>query len=286
MTDLRERWWDIARWVVALAFVAVLVAALLWLGKASDQLQAQRQQITDLSAGLTTTEQQLRQHGISPSAPPPAQIVTGATGPAGPQGPGPSDAQVRSAVNRYLAANPPTANVSTDALTTVVTAYLATHPPAPGPPPTDAQISGAVGAYMAAHPAPPGPPGPTGPTGDPGTQGATGPTGPQGDTGPQGPVGPQGATGPQGPQGATGPPPSGWTFTDRTGTTYDCAPDSPGSTHYTCTAQSPSPSPSSSSLPPASLTAYTAPLRTLPPVDTRVGAMTLFGVPVMRRDAE
>ena len=69
--------------------------------------------------------------------------------------------------------------------------------------------------------------------------------GPRGTRGPRGPRGPRGFTGEQGPQGDPGPPPSGWTFTDASGTTYECTPDSAGSTHYTCTAtSSPSPSPS------------------------------------------
>lgn len=240
MTFMRGQWWGVAKWAVAVGFGAVFLVALIWLGNASDQLRAQRQQITDLSAGLTTTEQQLRQHGISPSAAPPAQIVqgaTGATGPVGPQGPGPSDVQVQNAVNRYLAANPPTPNVSTDALTTVVTAYLVQHPPAPGPPPSDAQISSAVGAYMAAHPAPSGPPGPSG------SPGQTGQNGQNGQVGPPGPAGQNGQN------GAPGSPPAGWTFTAN-GVTYNCTPDSgTPAPHYACSptaTASPSASPSQS----------------------------------------
>lgn len=62
----------------------------------------------------------------------------------------------------------------------------------------------------------PGPPGPAGPAGEPGADGATGPIGPVG------------------PAGATGPAPSSFTFTDRTGATYTCVPNPPGSTTYTC----------------------------------------------------
>ncbi|MEU8906494.1 collagen-like protein [Streptomyces mirabilis] len=107
----------------------------------------------------------------------------------------------------------------------------------------------------AAVPVPiPGPPGPKGDKGDTGRAAPTitpspGPSGAQGEpgatvTGPPGPQGPQGepgadstVPGPQGPQGdrgATGPAPSGWTYTDGAGTTYDCTPDGDGSTHYTC----------------------------------------------------
>lgn len=110
----------------------------------------------------------------------------------------------------------------------------------------------------AAVPVPiPGPPGPKGDKGDPGSPaptitpspgasgaagaagsngsiGATGPQGPQGAQGDPGVAGPQGEQGPQGDRGATGPAPSGWAYTDGAGTTYECTPDSDGSTHYTC----------------------------------------------------
>ena len=114
--------------------------------------------------------------------------------------------------------------------------------PVPGPPgPTGpAGQPGASGA-----PGTPGQAGPSGAPGQPGTPGASGAPGQPGAQGPAGPAGPQGPQGEQGPQGDPGPPPSGWTFTDASGTTYECTPDSAGSTHYTCTAtSSPSPSPS------------------------------------------
>lgn len=94
---------------------------------------------------------------------------------------------------------------------------------------------------------PPGPQGETGPGGPSGPPGATGAQGPAGDDsnvpGPPGPQGPQGATGPMGPpgpagadgtDGANGTSPSSFTFTDRTGTTYTCTPNPPGSSTYTC----------------------------------------------------
>lgn len=76
----------------------------------------------------------------------------------------------------------------------------------------------------------PGPPGPVGPQGESGAAGATGATGPQGE---QGPAGNDGANGQD---GAAGQPPSSFTFTDKTGTTYTCAPNPPGSSTYTCEA--------------------------------------------------
>lgn len=103
----------------------------------------------------------------------------------------------------------------------------------------------------------PGPPGPKGAKGDPGkaaptitpSPGASGEPGAPGAAGVQGepgPAGPQGEQGPKGDTGEQGPPPSGWTFTDGSGVTYNCTPDGDGSTHYTCQAAS-TPSPTSSS---------------------------------------
>lgn len=97
----------------------------------------------------------------------------------------------------------------------------------------------------------PGPPGPKGDKGEtgkaaptitpsPGASGAAGsdgipgPQGPQGIQGEPGVAGPQGEQGPQGDRGETGPAPSGWTYTDGAGATYECTPDGDGSTHYTC----------------------------------------------------
>lgn len=99
----------------------------------------------------------------------------------------------------------------------------------------------------------PGPPGPKGDPGkaaptitpSPGASGAPGVAGvPGADSNVPGPEGPRGepgkdsnVPGPEGPageRGATGPAPSGWTYTDGTGTTYECTPDGDGSTHYTC----------------------------------------------------
>lgn len=235
---VRRRGLRVSAWALALAAVLVLVWMVSRLGAASSQLDSQRQQlagqntaIAQLAAGLGTTEQQLKAHGISPSAPPPASIIAQA-GPAGPPGPGPSDAQVQAAVDVYLGQHPPSGTVPTADIDAAVTVYLTAHPPAPGPPPTDAQVASAVSTYMAAHPAPSGPPGPQG---DPGV-GATGPAGPQGEPGRD---------------GAPGSPPAGWSF-EAGGTAYDCVPDNgTPAPHYTCAPQTPSasPSPSSSATP-------------------------------------
>ncbi|MEU1787135.1 collagen-like protein [Streptomyces sparsogenes] len=80
--------------------------------------------------------------------------------------------------------------------------------------------------------------------GAPGADGQTGPVGPQGEPGPPGPEGPQGEKGDTGARGEQGPPPSGWTYTDPQGVTYECTPDGDGSTHYTCQPNQPAPEPS------------------------------------------
>lgn len=113
----------------------------------------------------------------------------------------------------------------------------------PGPlgpqgPKGDAGLAGVIGS-MGGQGAP-GPKGEQGLTGLTGATGAKGDPGPKGDTGAQGPAGPVGASGqpgPQGPAGANGTNgsgPSSFTFTDRTGMTYTCVPNPPGSSTYTC----------------------------------------------------
>lgn len=98
----------------------------------------------------------------------------------------------------------------------------------------------------------PGPKGDKGDTGTAGVQGAAGmngvdgtdstvpgPPGPQGEQGPVGPVGPAGpagANGTNGVDGKDGAAPTSFTFTDKSGTTYRCTPNPPGSTTYSCAA--------------------------------------------------
>jgi hypothetical protein len=79
-------------------------------------------------------------------------------------------------------------------------------------------------------------PGPPGPVGKDST--VPGPAGPPGsDSTVPGPAGPAGPPGPPGANGADGKSPSSFTFTDKTGTTYTCTPNPPGSSTYTCDAQ-------------------------------------------------
>lgn len=107
--------------------------------------------------------------------------------------------------------------------------------PIPGPP----GPKGDKGEPGSAGPSgSPGEDGGSGVDGEPGAPGATGAAGAAGEPGPAGPAGPQGEQGPEGEQGEQGPPPSGWTFTDSQGVTYECTPDGDGSTHYTCRATS------------------------------------------------
>ena len=234
----------------ALLVTGVIVFMLLVLMGLREQLHAQsvadaaQQQstattISNLSAGLSTTEQQLKSHGITPAAPPPAQLMAGPPGPAGATGPGPSDAQVQASVDTYLVEHPPAGTVPESSIVDAVDAYLVVNPPAPGatgPGPTQQQIASAVATYMSANPAPAGPPG---------AQGQVGP------------AGPQGVAGASGSPGAPGPDPAGWTWTDPAGITYNCVEDSQTpAPHYTCT-QSTVPTPTPTPTPNPTGTAFT-----------------------------
>ncbi|MEA5454464.1 collagen-like protein [Sinomonas sp. JGH33] len=116
--------------------------------------------------------------------------------------------------------------------------------PAPGPagPAGRDGIDGKDGAQgPAGAPGTPGPQGSPGAQGPAGADGATGQQGPPGQQGAAGPPGPQGGPGPAGatgPPGPAGPAPASFTFVDASGRTYTCTPDPPGSTTYTCTANS------------------------------------------------
>lgn len=146
-------------WLVigALAFMvgcAYVVYSLVGLRQSLDSERqsqvADSTAISQLSSALTTTRDQLQQHGVTPKAPPPTEIVEGvpgATGPAGesivgPQGPPGKDA------------------------------------PTPNPTTIASLAAGLV------HPSP-GPSGPAGPQGAPGQNSNV--PGPQGPAGQQGP---------------------------------------------------------------------------------------------------
>jgi len=237
--------------IAALLVLGVIVFMLIVLMGLREQLHdqsmvaaSQQETISNLSSGLSTTENQLKSHGITPSAPPPADLLVGPAGPAGAQGPGPTDQQVQSAVDTYLVEHPPAGTVPDSAVVSAVDAYLVVNPPAPGPGPTQQQIAAAVSTYMAANPAPAGPAGATG------SQGIQGPTGPQGVAG---------QDGSPGAAGATGPAPAGWSWTDpSTGTTYTCTENSQTpAPQYTCAAQASSPTPTPTPTPSPTGTAFT-----------------------------
>jgi hypothetical protein len=260
---------------LVLAVVMLLVFLILELGRASNQIQGLNQgdqsrdrAITALAGEVDTARAQIKALGGTPNVPPPQVVISGAAGPQGLQGPGPSDAQVQAAVDVYLGQHPPSGTVPTAVVDAAVTVYLTAHPPAPGPPPSDAQVAAAVAAYMAANPAPSGPPGPQGQPG----------------------VGQTGPAGAPGKDGAPGSPPAGWTWTDPSGTTYNCVPD--GQTpapHYTCAAPSPSPSASSpSSSPPPSPTASAAanPFTSGAPADATQPEEASGGAPAGRQHSD
>jgi hypothetical protein len=77
----------------------------------------------------------------------------------------------------------------------------------------------------------PGPPGKDGSDGSPGKDGADSTV-----PGPAGRDGVDGKDGVNGTNGTDGKSPESFTFTDKTGTTYTCTPNPPGSATYTCAA--------------------------------------------------
>lgn len=202
--------------------------------------------IQKLSTGLDQTRAQLQQHGVVPSAPPATTIVQGVPGAAGQSITGPAGPAGQNGVSPDPAA--------------IAQMVLAMIHPVPGP-------TGAAG-----------PAGPAGVAGKDSTvPGPEGPAGAAGAAGKDGANGQDGAPGAQGAPGATGPAgpaPSGWTFTDAAGTTYDCTPDAAGSAHYQCTArQSPAPGPTPAPAPSQSATASSkqAPKKSAVPVSTGPG---------------
>lgn len=153
----------------------------------------------------------------------PAEAAQGPTGSPGPRGPGPTVAQIESAVSTVLDEQP---DLTRDQITSEVTAHLTANPPPPGEdgrPPTSDEISTAVSAYCSSG-ACTGEPGETGDRGPGPTdeqiaeavaeycnergecRGAPGERGERGEsiTGPPGPAGPAGPAGPSGEDGDDG----------------------------------------------------------------------------------
>lgn len=196
---------DVMYGLAVLMALTAFALLVLWLQGLSEDLRTS-------NAARDALARQVQSLGHSPVAGPPGsrgapgQSVVGPRGPEGPSGAPGKDAP--------------------------------TITPSPGP----SGASGAPGRNGSN-----GSPGVAGPSGAPGSPGpASTVAGPQGPAGPAGPPGRDGTDGAQGPKGDTGPPPSGWSFTyppGPLGVTYNCVPDSAGSTHYSCTsAGSPAPS--------------------------------------------
>lgn len=182
MARLRRADW---RGVAIIAGAVVVGLAISWVLWAQ---QTQRQQIAGLSTALAAQRQQAQQSGQTPVAQPPDRVrehperptVKPEPGPSGPQGPGPTDAQVRAAVDAYFAEHPVAdGRAPTPAeIAAAVINYLKEHPPKQGergPGPTPEQVASAVAEYLASNPPPSGPPGPQGERGERGP----GPTGEQ-----------------------------------------------------------------------------------------------------------
>lgn len=134
-------------------------------------------------------------------------------------------------------------------------------PQGPSGPPGSAGSPGAPGPTSTPVPGPSGPSGPTGPSGKEGEDGddstVPGPSGVPGSAGSPGQdatgaPGPAGQDGSAGPPGANGAPPAGWTYTDRDGVRYTCAPVDgfdPANPRYVCVPESGGETPPSSPAP-------------------------------------
>lgn len=205
--------------VVTFALVFLVAFLFMVVGRASSRIDvlnsaglSRDRAVAALASGDSQLRSQVKALGGTPAVPPPQVIISGVAGAQGIQGPGPSDAQVASAVAAYLAAHP-VPGVSPAQISAAVTAYLVASPPPSGPAgpgPSDQQVANAVAAYLQANPPPSGPPGA------------------------------------DGKDGAPGSPPAGWSF-EAGGVTYDCVPDDgTPAPHYTCPPRPPSPSASPS----------------------------------------
>lgn len=222
------RWWALAALVVigGCAYVVLQLAGLRTsLDSERSNQAAQATAISKLASALDTSRTQLKDHGVTPSASSAGQILRGTPGAQGVQG-----AQGAQGVPGRDAPTPDVTEIAG------LAASMVTPSPGPSGPPGES-ITGPPGAagQPGADSTVPGPSGPAGPSGAPGQDGAPGPEGPPG------------------PAGAAGPPPSSWTWTDPSGTSYECVEDEPGGTTYSCSqtgsapaSPSPTPDPSQS----------------------------------------
>lgn len=232
----RDRWWYVVLGALGVC-LGLLAYTNVRLNSVHSAQARQARVVTALVSNGNAMRAQLIQNGISPSQPPPSQVVAqaGPPGPQGSQGPGPSDEQVAAAVAAYLAQHPIAGLPPTqEQVSAVVAVYMTQHPapagsPGPtgaaGPGPSDTQIAAAVAVWESGHPVATV----TGPSGAAGPQGSQGPPGPSGvgATGPQGSQGEPGPSGASGASGASGEPgqaPSGWTYVDALGVRHTCSP--------------------------------------------------------------
>ena len=216
MLDRRRRSLIAGAAVFAVALAGLVVFLIVVVLHASTQIAGltagkatQDAQIQGLAGAVDSARAQIKGLGATPVVPAPSEIlktisVPGPAGPAGPAGVG--------------ATGP---------------AGAAGSPGSPGA--AGVSVTGPAGASGAAGNV--GPSGPAGPQGEPGVPGSPGTPGAPGSPGAIGPSGPAGQ------DGAPGSPPAGWSWTDPSGNTYECAEDDgTPAPHYTCTLQA-SPSP-------------------------------------------
>jgi hypothetical protein len=217
--------------------MAALIAmgVLLWVSYEHGQSREQSlaDNVSTYAGAIHGLQTQVRSLGGTPIK------VPGLPGVAGPQGPGPSEAQIDSAVQTYLRAHPPAKGQSaTPAMVAkAVGQFLTAHPPTPPKAPTAAQISSAASTYIAAHAAEF-----LGATGQNGKDGSNGSNGTNGQNATDEQVAAAvstfcsahnsctGPAGVNGQPGTDGKPPEGWSWTDPI-----------TQVHYTCTRNAESP---------------------------------------------
>jgi hypothetical protein len=155
-------------WAIAIAAVSALVVGWFLTSTAStaqdDKTVAETQrdataqqagtladQVAQACAAGGPTADDLNRIGACRQA---QQVKTNPTPEPGPRGPGPTSAEIQSAVASYLAAHPPPAGRAPTAaeVSTAVAQYLTANPPTPGRAPTAAEIAAAVATYFAANP--------------------------------------------------------------------------------------------------------------------------------------
>ncbi|MGW3608929.1 hypothetical protein ACWD6N_03420 [Micromonospora sp. NPDC005163] len=172
----------VSRAGLGVAAVAVLVAVVV--GWIAHDVRVTRAQVAALAVALDQQRRQAQDSGQEPVAPAAEdiirdpQVVTGPEGPQGPRGQDATDEQVRAAVERYFARNPPKArDPNPTEIAVAVINYLTENPPPAGKDGQDGtdgrdaspeQVAAAVREYLTANPPPAGP---KGDKGDPGEQG-------------------------------------------------------------------------------------------------------------------